>query len=437
LPDPAQGFTPLWLRNRTRYYWYEYLPGAELVYVAYNSCRDDPALPFATFVQQLTDFVQANGVKGLIVDLRNNYGGNSEVIAPLYRLIGYFPDSVSAVSVLIGQGTFSSGMFDAIVLADRYGLTLIGEPTGGKPNGYGNVAYFRLPNSGLTVNYSTKQIVQRPNDYSDSVAPDIPVAISPADYFARHDPVLMAALTRPARYRAPQGGGALPATVSSASFGGPVSPGSLASVFGDFSGVQPASAPSIPIATTLAGVQVKVNGVAAPLLAVGPGQINFQVPGATASGAAQIEIAAPGRDLTSGAMQVVSSSPGIFLRDFVSVDRPGAVLRQDGQFTDATVRARRNEVIILYGTGAGELMAPVADGAAAPFAPLAETIQKPRVFVGPEEAYVEYSGLAPGFVGLWQINARVPDAASIAGQAPVVVIAPDGYASNAVTLWFE
>jgi uncharacterized protein (TIGR03437 family) len=182
---------------------------------------------------------------------------------------------------------------------------------------------------------------------------------------------------------------------------------------------------------------VSVNGVAAPLLAVGSGQINFQGPGATAAGAAQIAISASGRDLASGTMQVVSSSPGIFLKDFLSVDRPGIVQRQDGQLTDATLRARRNEAIVLYGTGTGELTTPVADGAAAPLSPLAETIRKPRVFVGLEEAAVEFSGLTPGFAGLWQINARVPDTASIAGQMPVVAIAPGGYASNAVTLWFE
>jgi uncharacterized protein (TIGR03437 family) len=59
------------------------------------------------------------------------------------------------------------------------------------------------------------------------------------------------------------------------------------------------------------------------------------------------------------------------------------------------------------------------------------------VFVGPEEAAVEFSGLAPGYVGLWQINARVPDVASITGQMPVVIVTSEGYASNAVTIWVE
>ena len=50
---------------------------------------------------------------------------------------------------------------------------------------------------------------------------------------------------------------------------------------------------------------------------------------------------------------------------------------------------------------------------------------------------VEFSGLAPGYVGLWQIDARVPDAASIPGLVPVVIVAPWGFASNAVTIWVE
>jgi uncharacterized protein (TIGR03437 family) len=50
---------------------------------------------------------------------------------------------------------------------------------------------------------------------------------------------------------------------------------------------------------------------------------------------------------------------------------------------------------------------------------------------------VSPGGLAPGYVGLRQINARVPDVATITGHVPVVVAAPGGYASNPVTIWVE
>jgi uncharacterized protein (TIGR03437 family) len=414
LPDPALGVTPLWLRKVNVNYWFEPLPGAKLIYVAYNMCGEADDLPFATFAQQLSNAIDANAARGLIVDLRNNTGGSTNVIRPLLQLIAGFRDPASSVTVLIGGTTFSAGMYAAAQLAEEYGLTLIGEPTGGKPNSYGNITTFRLPNSGLSVTHSTKHVVHSTRFTGDSVTPDVAVSTTAADYFGRNDPVLTAALIRPARYRAPQRVETPPAVVSAASFGGPVSPGSLASVFGSFPGVLPAGAASLPLPTEMGGVQVKVGGVAAPLLAVGPGQINFQVPGATALGAAEIMVLEAGREIASGAMEVAAASPGVFLSQRFGED-----------------------AIVIYATGAGALTTPVADGAAAPSSPLAETVNKPRVFVGTEEATVLFSGMTPGLAGLWQINARVPNAASMAGQTPVVVVAPDGRASNAVTTSFD
>jgi uncharacterized protein (TIGR03437 family) len=170
---------------------------------------------------------------------------------------------------------------------------------------------------------------------------------------------------------------------------------------------------------------------------VGPEQISFQVPGGTADGTAQIAISVPGQPMATGTVPVVDSGPGIFLTDFLDLNRPGTILTSGNQVTSTTVRAARNDVIQIFGTGAGQLTQTVADGTAAPVSPLAKTIFTPRVFIGDEEAAVEFSGLAPGYVGLWQINARVPDVATITGQVPVVVVAPGGYASNAVTIWVE
>jgi uncharacterized protein (TIGR03437 family) len=104
----------------------------------------------------------------------------------------------------------------------------------------------------------------------------------------------------------------------------------------------------------------------------------------------------------------------------------------------STVRAARNSVIQIFATGAGAMTGAPADGTPTPSSPpFAQTILNPRVFIGNEEATVEFSGLAPGYVGVWQINARVPDVPTVTGQISVVVVAPGGYASNAVTIWVE
>ena len=66
---------------------------------------------------------------------------------------------------------------------------LVGEPTGGKPNSYGEVRSFRLPNSGLRVMYSTKYFQMLETD-PPAVEPDITVELTAADRFGGHDPVL-------------------------------------------------------------------------------------------------------------------------------------------------------------------------------------------------------------------------------------------------------
>ena len=436
-PDSTNGWVPLWRQNTSLNYWFQYLATTQTIYLAYNRCEEMPDLSFADFLNQVLAFSQQQPVDHLVVDLRNNTGGDSQVFQPLLDVLSANADLGSRVTAIIGRATMSSGLGNAVSLSYQFGIPLIGEPTGGSPTSYGQNIEFNLPNSGLTVSCSTKHFIMYPGYVGNSLQPDVPVPYSSADYFARHDPFLMAALAWPAVYQPPQTVGAAPATVSAASFGSPVSPGSLAAVFGNFPGVSAATASSLPVATQLAGVHVAVNGVAAPLLGVWPGQINLQVPMETAAGSAQIAISVPGQDVATGTLQVVGSSPGIFLTDFLSLDRPGAVLNESNQLTNSTVRAGRNEVIQIYATGAGPLTQTVADGAPAPLLPLAETSAAPRVFIGSEEADVEFSGLTPGLVGLWQINARVPDVATITGQIPVVIVAPGGNASNAVTIWVE
>jgi uncharacterized protein (TIGR03437 family) len=436
-PDSTNGFVPLWRGNYSVNYWYQYLPTTQTIYLAYNACEEMPDLSFADFLNQVLAFIEQQPVNHIVVDLRNNNGGDSRVFQPFLDWLSANPNLRSKVTAIIGQATISSGLMAATALSYQFGIPLIGQPTGGDPTSYGNNTYTFLPYSALVVSCSTNHYVMYPGYPENSMLPDVPVSYSSADYFARYDPFLAAALTWPVQYFNPQPGSAAPATVNGASFGSPISPGAWATVFGDFSGVTPALATSLPYGTSLGGVQVQVNGAPAPLLAVSPTQINFQVPSATTSGNAQISILVPGQDVANGIVPVVGSSPGIFLTDFLSLDRPGAVLTQDNQLTDSTVRANRNEVIQIFATGAGPLTETPADGALAPVSPWEQTILTPTVFIGNEQATVEFSGLAPGYVGVWQINALVPDVATVTGQISVVVVAPEGYASNAVTIWVE
>jgi len=71
---------------------------------------------------------------------------------------------------------------------------LIGEPTSGRPNSYGELGNFTLPNSGLRVNYSTKFFRLRPNDDPPAVMPEILVEYPWAAYLSGRGPVLETAL---------------------------------------------------------------------------------------------------------------------------------------------------------------------------------------------------------------------------------------------------
>jgi uncharacterized protein (TIGR03437 family) len=75
---------------------------------------------------------------------------------------------------------------------------------------------------------------------------------------------------------------------------------------------------------------------------------------------------------------------------------------------------RPGEYVYFYATGLGPVSNEPATGAAAPAGPLAAALQLPSVIVGGVPAEVLFAGLAPGFVGVYQVNIRVPD--SLAGD---------------------
>jgi uncharacterized protein (TIGR03437 family) len=334
--------------------------------------------------------------------------------------------------VIIGRRTYSSAIINAIAIRQTTAV-LVGEPSGGSPNSYGEVKTLTLPNSQLVVNYSSRYF-SFPGYPAGALMPDVATPIYSSDWFARHDPFLAAALAD-----AVPGTAGLPdpeaiTVVNVAGFRGhaPVAPGSLAAAFGDFSGVTASDAAAIPLPKQMNGVQVLVNDVAAPLVAVRSGQINFQVP-ATAAGSASIRVQRNGNHLAAGTMQVASVAPGLFVSDPLSLAVPGAVLDQDSHLVTDDSPACRGSVIQLYASGQGATDPPVEDGAARAGLAPAQSRLVPRVYFAGELAEVLFSGLQPDFPGLWQINVRVPDSATVSGQTPVFV-AIGSSASNAVTV---
>jgi hypothetical protein len=178
--------------NRSRQpYWYEYLEEPQVLYVAYNDCLDDKDNPFSEFARGVLEVVDNEQPRAVVIDLRRNGGGDSGVLQPLIRGLSErsWVNRQDRLFVLIGPRTYSSAMLNAWQLDVGTAATLIGTPTGGKPNSYGDVRTFTLPNSGWTVDYCTKYFRMVPDD-RPAIMPDVRIDLSSDDYFAGRDPVM-------------------------------------------------------------------------------------------------------------------------------------------------------------------------------------------------------------------------------------------------------
>lgn len=224
------------------------------------------------------------------------------------------------------------------------------------------------------------------------------------------------------------------AVVNGASFqGGAVVPGEIATVFGTHlttsKGINTAS--TLPLPIEFLNVSVTVDGAPVPLFAVdnvrGQEQINFQVPWEVA-GEQVANIAVTANGVTSTPKQVVvAAQPGIF--NYSSGGKVfGSILHANFQLADMNHPAKAGETVLIYCTGLGPVNFRPGDGAPAQGQ---VTVAKPTVTIGGVAAAVNFSGLAPNFVGLYQVNAVVPG--GVHGNQPVR-ISIDGAASNSALL---
>ena len=128
-----------------------------------------------------------------------------------------------------------------------------------------------------------------------------------------------------------------------------------------------------------------------------------------------------GQTVSSGSFAVTATGPGIFVIAPVSA-QPGAVLDPGYTLNTSDAPAARGSVLQIFATGYGPLD---ASGQAAA-----------SVWIADLPAAVLYSGPAPGYPGLWQINAQIPNDPSVSGQIPLFAGAL-GMVSNGVTVWVQ
>lgn len=186
---------PLRQTQPDKNYWYQFLADSQTGYIQYRVCGNDPRLPFQEFAQATLADLDRHNVRRIVVDLRENAGGNSEIIQPLIQGLKARSQWRGRLFALMGPRTFSSGMLNAMELKLHGHATLIGEPTGGKPGSYGEIEKLTLPNSKLVVAYTVKYFRAPRSMRADALYPDIPAALMIDDVLVGRDPVLTRAIS--------------------------------------------------------------------------------------------------------------------------------------------------------------------------------------------------------------------------------------------------
>ena len=217
----------------------------------------------------------------------------------------------------------------------------------------------------------------------------------------------------------------------------PLAPGSFVAIFGSALADAPASAASLPLPTTLSGSSIVLAGRQAPLLFASGGQVNAMVPYGIAVNTAQQVAVAHGNSISvPQQITIAAAAPGIFASDgsgkgqgiIVGVKASGAQA-----VADPAHPVSAGDVMVIYCTGLGEVNPPIVAGNAASLTQLEQAVNPVSVTIGGVPAPVLFSGLTPGYVGLYQVNASVPAGIAPGDQVPVVITSA-GQSSAPVTI---
>lgn len=211
-----------------------------------------------------------------------------------------------------------------------------------------------------------------------------------------------------------------------------ISAGSIVSLFGTNMGPGAGVAATLvggKLPTELSGVRVFFDDFPAPLFYASDRQINAQVPNEVAGRASVlVKVTYNGVDSVPLRINTRAADPGIFLVN----GRPAIVRSSTNELLSDTVRAVPGEFLTIYTTGLGAVDTAVETGAPAPATSLVRTRVVPRVIIGGFEATVQFAGLAPGFVGLYQVNVQVP--ANVPSGNTTLVLSVDSAAAAPATV---
>ncbi len=188
---------PLYLKDTKSNYWFEKVQGTNIVYLQWNTIRNDKAESVSQFTDRLFKYINDNNADKLVIDLRWNNGGNT-------MLTPYFINSIikndkinkrGNLYVIIGRRTFSAAQNLATFLERQTNSTFVGEPTGSNPNFVGEEDFITLPYSKLAMNVSDLFWQSSwPGDHRTWIAPSIYIPPTFKAYSQNKDEALGAIL---------------------------------------------------------------------------------------------------------------------------------------------------------------------------------------------------------------------------------------------------
>jgi uncharacterized protein (TIGR03437 family) len=309
--------------------------------------------------------------------------------------------NASDVVFITATATGSNGVTPVGVVQFQAGSTVLGSAT---LVGSAGIASATLAVNGTQFSLGSETITAVYSEGSSSSASaSITVSVKPASTSAN----------------AP----AISGLTNGASFTNEYAPGMILSVFGSQLAPSIESATSVPLPISMAGVAVTVNGVAAPLYYVSPGQLNIQIPYETAANSTVSLSINNNGQVASQTFSVAAAAPGIFFGSQTGLIVP-------------TGTGVRGQTMTLFITGAGSVTPPVATGAAPASGTATSNLPQPAqtttVTVAGVNAPIQFIGIPVGLVGVTQINFQVPTGIGIGTQS--VVVSTGGISSPAVRL---
>jgi uncharacterized protein (TIGR03437 family) len=210
--------------------------------------------------------------------------------------------------------------------------------------------------------------------------------------------------------------------VNAADFSGLAAPGSLVSLFGsNLSPVNQATS-VFPLPTALGESCLTVNGQPVPMLFVSPTQINAQLP-YQIEGNVTLILRTPGGVSDNFNLTLLPAAPSIFRTAVAGFESgvPAIVRARNQELVTLSNPIRREDTITIYLTGLGNTLPAVEAGSPASSSPSPVAVISPSVQLGGEALNIEFAGLAPGQVGVYQINAFVPRNVPLGLDVPLTV----------------